>query len=67
MADTSDDFVRNPGITLDLHWVAETRVNAPAVERRVSTHITRRSIKKRWQLAWLLKVFLLLLLLLAPS
>lgn len=46
---------RNPGIPLDLGWVASVRVNLPATERRAATHKTRRSIKKEWQAAWLLR------------
>lgn len=47
---------RNPGWVLDLGWVEASRVNLPATERRASTHKTRRSIKKEWQAAWLLRV-----------
>lgn len=46
---------RNPGIPLDLGWVESSRVNLPATERRAATHKTRRSIKKEWQAAWLLR------------
>ncbi len=46
---------RNPGISLDLSWVASARVNRSAVERRVATLPARRSIKKDWQAAWLLR------------
>ena len=47
---------RNPGILLDLGWAARTNfVNRSAVERRASTLTKRRSIKKDWQAAWLLK------------
>jgi deoxyribose-phosphate aldolase len=45
----------NPGIPLDLEWVAEARVNRSAVERRMATLPARRSIKKDWQAAWLLR------------
>ncbi|RME91122.1 MAG: deoxyribose-phosphate aldolase [Anaerolineae bacterium] len=45
----------NPGIPLDLTWVLAARVNRPAVERRVATLPKRRSIKKDWQAAWLLR------------
>jgi len=47
--------VRNPGTALDLDWVAELRVNRSAVERRAATLPARRSVKKEWQAAWLLK------------
>ena len=46
---------RNPGISLHLDWVDAVRVNRSAVERRCSTLVKRRSIKKEWQAAWLLK------------
>lgn len=46
---------RNPGIPLDLSWVNSARVNRSAVERRVATLPARRSIKKDWQAAWLLR------------
>ncbi len=46
---------RNPGIPLDLSWVVSARVNRSAVERRVATLPARRSIKKDWQAAWLLR------------
>ena len=46
---------RNPGIPLDLDWVDAVQVNRSAVERRCSSLTKRRSIKKAWQAAWLLK------------
>ncbi|MBB6048616.1 deoxyribose-phosphate aldolase [Armatimonas rosea] len=46
---------RNPGTPLDLEWVAATRINRPAVERRVASLPGRRSVKKDWQAAWLLR------------
>src|SRR5437016_7598920 len=46
---------RNPGVPLDLDWVAEVRVNRSAVERRAATIPTRRMVKKEWQAAWLLR------------
>ncbi len=46
---------RNPGMPLDLSWVENVRVNTSAIERRVSTLTKRRSVKKDWQAAWLLK------------
>jgi deoxyribose-phosphate aldolase len=45
----------NPGMALDLDWVMGARVNRSAVERRVATLPARRSIKKDWQAAWLLR------------
>ncbi|MDX1530345.1 MAG: deoxyribose-phosphate aldolase [Rhodothermales bacterium] len=46
---------RNPGTALDLDWVRATRVNPSATLRRAATLSTRRSIKKDWQAAWLLR------------
>jgi deoxyribose-phosphate aldolase len=40
---------------LDLDWVYSTRVNRSAVERRAATLVTRRTVKKEWQAAWLLR------------
>jgi deoxyribose-phosphate aldolase len=48
--------VRNAGIPLDLGWVREARfTNRSAAERRAATLPTRRSVKKAWQAAWLLR------------
>ncbi len=46
---------RNPGIPLELDWVRDVRVNRSAVERRAATIGTRRTVKKDWQAAWLLR------------
>ena len=45
----------NVGIPLDLNWLQEVRVNTSAVERRVQTQVARRTVKKEWQAAWLLR------------
>ena len=45
----------NSGIPLDVHWVQEVRVNTSAVERRAQTQVARRTVKKEWQAAWLLR------------
>jgi len=45
----------NSGISLDLNWVQEVRVNTSAVERRAQTQVARRTVKKEWQAAWLLR------------
>ena len=47
--------VRNPGMPLDLDRVAAVQVNRSAVERRAATLVTRRTVKKEWQAAWLLR------------
>lgn len=46
---------RNPGMPLDTGWVREVRVNTSAVERRTATLPRRRTVKKEWQVAWLLR------------
>ena len=51
---------RNPGTPLDLDHVQAVHVNRSAVERRAATIGTRRSVKKEWQLAWLLKAITLI-------
>jgi deoxyribose-phosphate aldolase len=45
----------NRGTSLNLDWVENVRVNTSAVERRAATLVTRRTVKKDWQIAWLLK------------
>src|SRR5256714_6710712 len=45
----------NRGIPLNLDWVEDVRVNMSAVERRAATLVTRRTVKKEWQIAWLLR------------
>lgn len=45
----------NRGIPLNLDWVADVHVNTSAVERRAATLVTRRTVKKEWQAAWLLR------------
>jgi deoxyribose-phosphate aldolase len=45
----------NTGIPLNLDWVREVRVNTSAVERRVQSQVARRTVKKEWQAAWLLR------------
>ncbi|HET9922431.1 MAG TPA: deoxyribose-phosphate aldolase, partial [Ktedonobacteraceae bacterium] len=46
---------RNPEMPLDMDWVREVHVNRSAVERRAATMGTRRTVKKEWQAAWLLR------------
>jgi len=46
---------RNPGTPLDLDWVMGAHVNRSAVERRVESLPKRRTVKKDWQAAWLLR------------
>ena len=46
---------RNPGMALDLDWVARVQANTSAIERRAATLPGRRSVKKDHQAAWLLR------------
>ena len=54
-APVGDHVERNPGTPLDLDIVRAIRVNRSAVERRAATIPTRRTVKKEWQAAWLLR------------
>ena len=51
---------RNPGTPIDLDAVRAIRVNRSAVERRAATMGTRRTVKKQWQAAWLLRAITLI-------
>lgn len=48
-------FKRNPGIAFDPSLFNGININRSAVERRASTIGTRRTVKKQYQAAWLLK------------
>src|SRR5579862_6178417 len=48
-------LLSNSGIPLDLNWVQDVRVNTSAVERRAQSQVARRTVKKAWQAAWLLR------------
>lgn len=50
-----DEIARNPGTPFEADWVEDVRVNLSAAERRVATLAGRRTVKKAWQAAWLLK------------
>ncbi|MEO8530482.1 MAG: deoxyribose-phosphate aldolase [Deltaproteobacteria bacterium] len=51
---------RNPGMDLDLDWVALAQANTSAIERRAASLPGRRSVKKDYQAAWLLKAITLI-------
>jgi deoxyribose-phosphate aldolase len=51
---------RNPGMPLDPGWVRAARVNRSAVERRAASLGGRRSVKRAWQAAWLLRAVTLM-------
>ena len=46
---------RNDGIPFDPTLIKDININRSAVERRAATLSGRRSVKKEWQAAWLLK------------
>ncbi|MYH49073.1 MAG: deoxyribose-phosphate aldolase [Gammaproteobacteria bacterium] len=45
----------NPGTPLELDWLRHLRVNRSAAERRGASLPGRRSVKREWQAAWLLR------------
>lgn len=53
--DARGNAARNDGTPLHVDWVEGIRANRSAVERRAATLTTRRSVKKEWQAAWLIK------------
>lgn len=46
---------RNPGTALKSEWFEDVQVNLSASERRAATLATRRTVKKDYQAAWLVK------------
>ena len=48
-------FKRNEGTSLDFDLIREIRINRSAVERRADTMGKRRTVKKEWQAAWLIR------------
>ena len=48
-------LLSNKGIPLNREWINQVRVNTSSVERRAQTHVARRTVKKDWQAAWLLR------------
>ena len=46
---------RNPGAPLTLDWFEDVQVNLSAAERRAASLPARRSVKKNYQAAWLVK------------
>ncbi|SEF71053.1 deoxyribose-phosphate aldolase [Bryocella elongata] len=49
------ELIPNRRIPLDVSWVEDIRVNTSAVERRAASIPARRSVKKDYQAAWLLR------------
>jgi deoxyribose-phosphate aldolase len=52
--------LKNNFYDLDLSWINNVQVNLSAVERRTSSLVKRRSVKKDYQVAWLLKAITLI-------
>ena len=50
-----DTHSRNAGTDFHPDWLDSVRVNLSAVERRVASLGGRRTVKKQWQAAWLLR------------
>ena len=48
--------VRNQGVQYDASWFSNTMIDLAGVKSRAETIGKRRSIKKEWQAAWLLRV-----------
>jgi deoxyribose-phosphate aldolase len=46
---------RNPGVPLSTDWFEDVQVNLSAAERRAASLPARRSVKKAYQAAWLVK------------
>lgn len=46
---------RNDGTALTAEWFDHVSVNLSAAERRAATLTTRRTVKKKWQAAWLVR------------
>ncbi len=59
-APDSPETGNNPGTALNIDWVQGVQVNRSAVERRTASLPGRRSIKKEWQAAWLLRTVTLI-------
>ncbi|QYF94313.1 deoxyribose-phosphate aldolase [Massilia sp. PAMC28688] len=48
-------FKRNEAVGLDLGWVNQIKVNRNAADRRAASLANRRTVKKEYQAAWLIK------------
>ena len=51
---------KNYSFNLDTSWIDNIKINLSAIERRTSTLIKRRTVKKEFQVAWLLKAITLI-------
>ena len=52
--------LKNKIYPLDLSWINSIQVNLSAIERRTNSLVKRRSVKKDYQAAWLLKAITLI-------
>jgi deoxyribose-phosphate aldolase len=55
MSDRPNQLPRNSGTPLTSEWFEGHQVNTSAAERRAATLTTRRTVKKEYQAAWLVK------------
>ncbi|HEV7286150.1 MAG TPA: deoxyribose-phosphate aldolase, partial [Kaistia sp.] len=56
----SNALKRNDGTPLQVEWFDGAQVNTSAAERRAATLPTRRTVKKEYQAAWLVKAVTLM-------
>lgn len=52
---SSLERLRNPGVPLEAEWFEKASLSRSAIERRCATLPGRRTVKKEWQAAWLLR------------
>ena len=52
---SSPDAGRNQPVGLDIGWINHVKVNRNATERRAASLVARRTVKKEYQAAWLVK------------
>ena len=52
---TKSSIKRNEGVPMDLDFIQDIRVNRSAIERRAGAMGKRRTVKKEWQAAWLVR------------
>ncbi len=55
VADTNQPHPYNPAVPFSLDPVEAVRVNLSAAERRTASLAGRRTVKKQWQAAWLVR------------
>ena len=57
---TQQNLLNNNVFELDINWINDVQINLSAVERRTSSLTKRRTVKKDFQVAWLLKAVTML-------